>query len=178
MAQTEKLLTDAFWQLLGEKVYKKITVKDIVDLCQVNRNTFYYHFEGIPSLLEQAVRSWADMILSADRPFDTPVHSILPIAEACASRRTAILNLLNSKAREIFLSGLEDLCTRAAERCVSFHRGTEKRPVLSEKDRTLLIRFYKAILYGCLSDWLNGGMEGDFASEMARAASLAKEAGW
>ena len=36
----------------------------------------------------------------------------------------------------------------------------------------------KAILYGCLSDWLNGGMEGDFASEMARAASLAKEAGW
>lgn len=178
MTQTEKLLTDAFWQLLGEKVYKKITVKDIVDLCQVNRNTFYYHFEGIPSLLEQAVRSWADMILSEDRPFDTPIHSIIPIAEACASHRTAILNLLNSKAREMFLSGLESLCLRAAERCVAFHRDTEKRPALSEKDRTLLVRFYKAILYGCLSDWLNGGMEGDFTAEMARAAYLAKDAGW
>ena len=44
MNYTENAIKDAFWQLLEEKPYNKITVKDIVERCQVNRNTFYYHF--------------------------------------------------------------------------------------------------------------------------------------
>ena len=51
MKQTKKLITDTFWQLLEEKPYNKITVQDIVDRCDVNRNTFYYHFQDIPTLL-------------------------------------------------------------------------------------------------------------------------------
>ena len=34
-------------ELLEEKEFTKITVKDIVTRCGINRNTFYYHFEDI-----------------------------------------------------------------------------------------------------------------------------------
>ena len=45
MKRTKELLTDTFWELLEEKAYSKITVNDIVSRCDVNRNTFYYHFQ-------------------------------------------------------------------------------------------------------------------------------------
>lgn len=53
---TKKAIIEAFWKLLEEKPYNKITVKEIVDSCQINRNTFYYHFHDIPDLLEQIIR--------------------------------------------------------------------------------------------------------------------------
>lgn len=37
MNRTKSAITNAFWQLLEEKPYSKITVKDIVDRCQINR---------------------------------------------------------------------------------------------------------------------------------------------
>ena len=36
--------------LLMEKNVKKLTVKDIVEECQITRQAFYYHFEDIPDL--------------------------------------------------------------------------------------------------------------------------------
>ena len=46
---------ETFEDLPQEKTYNKITVQDIVDRCHVNRNTFYYHFQDIPSLLEEII---------------------------------------------------------------------------------------------------------------------------
>lgn len=43
-------LENAFWELLSEREYNKITVTDIVRTADVNRNSFYYHFSGLPEL--------------------------------------------------------------------------------------------------------------------------------
>ena len=43
-------LENAFWELLSEREYRKITVTDIVRTADVNRNSFYYHFTGLPEL--------------------------------------------------------------------------------------------------------------------------------
>ena len=51
---TKKAIKDTFISLLKTKPFNQITVKDIVDECGVNRNTFYYHYEDINDLLEQA----------------------------------------------------------------------------------------------------------------------------
>ena len=39
---TKKAIRDSLVKLLNEKPLSKITVRDIVDDCGVNRNTFYY----------------------------------------------------------------------------------------------------------------------------------------
>lgn len=41
---TRGAIIDSFWVLLNEKSLDKITVKDIIELAEINRNTFYYHF--------------------------------------------------------------------------------------------------------------------------------------
>ena len=54
-AFTERAIKESFLKLLMERPLSQITVKDIVSDCGVNRNTFYYHFEDIPELLEQII---------------------------------------------------------------------------------------------------------------------------
>lgn len=48
-------LENAFWELLAERNYHKITVTDIVRVADVNRNSFYYHFSGLPELADSAI---------------------------------------------------------------------------------------------------------------------------
>ncbi len=42
--KTHKALTEAFWQLLGEKKFEEITVNELCDRAMVRRATFYKHF--------------------------------------------------------------------------------------------------------------------------------------
>lgn len=49
---TKKALADALKTCMQTKPLSKITVSEIVRMCQVNRKTFYYHFIDIYDLLK------------------------------------------------------------------------------------------------------------------------------
>ena len=48
-------LENAFWTLLADRPFGKITVTDVVREARVNRNSFYYHFSGLPELADSAI---------------------------------------------------------------------------------------------------------------------------
>ncbi len=59
---TKEIIAKTFTELLDEKPMSKITVKDIVERCGVNRNTFYYHFRDIPDVVEFILkRKWDEI---------------------------------------------------------------------------------------------------------------------
>ena len=49
---TKKALCDALKQCMQHKPFSKITVTELIRECNVNRKTFYYHFEDIYGLLK------------------------------------------------------------------------------------------------------------------------------
>lgn len=49
--QTKKQLAEALKTAMLHKSFSKISVKDIVEVCGINRKTFYYHFQDIYDLL-------------------------------------------------------------------------------------------------------------------------------
>lgn len=49
--ETKEKMSEALKALIKIKPFAKITVGDIVSYCEINRNTFYYHFENIYDLL-------------------------------------------------------------------------------------------------------------------------------
>ena len=93
MNRTKSAIIDAFWQLLEERPYTKITVRDIVERCQVNRNTFYYHFHDIPELLETTIKSDVDQIIQTNGHFGSPTDCLIPIVERCLKRKKAMLHI-------------------------------------------------------------------------------------
>ena len=65
MAQfTKKAIVESFLKLLNQKPLDKITVREIVEDCEINRNTFYYHFEDIHALLTFIVDTEVERVLA------------------------------------------------------------------------------------------------------------------
>lgn len=50
-------IEQAFWDLLEEKPYRDLTVRELAERAQVNHNTFYYHFGNIDELALSVVES-------------------------------------------------------------------------------------------------------------------------
>ena len=61
---TKNMISDAFIDLTKEKYIDKITVKDIVEKCNITRQTFYYHFQDIMDVIEWSMQQRMEEILS------------------------------------------------------------------------------------------------------------------
>lgn len=151
MKRTKELLTDTFWELLEEKPYSKITVNDIVNRCDVNRNTFYYHFQDIPSLMIISIEKWTDRIIKEYGTSKMPVNCLTYMAQECTKRKRALLHLFHSVEKEKLLSNMNEIayhiiCTYANE--------MKERRNIPEKDKETLIQCYKCFFVGSFLEWL------------------------
>lgn len=53
---TERAIKESFVRLLNEKPLSQISVRMIAEDCGIHRNSFYYHYRDIPSLIEDIVK--------------------------------------------------------------------------------------------------------------------------
>lgn len=174
MNYTENAIKDAFWQLLEEKPYNKITVKDIVERCQVNRNTFYYHFHDIPTLLECIIKERSDFIIQTYSKFGSPIECITPIVQYFTEHKKAILHIYNSMQREFFLTDLEKIADYIVTDYVTTVTADFSIP---DTDRLLLTRFYKCALVGVTLDWMNHEMNYDLSGAASHLCDLLEGSG-
>ena len=61
----KEIIAEAARKLILEKKVKKLTVKDIVEECQITRQAFYYHFEGIPDMIQWSIKQGTRRLLEA-----------------------------------------------------------------------------------------------------------------
>lgn len=67
MKKTEQLIINTFLELVEEKPLDKIAIQDIANKCGINRNTFYYHFDDIYSLIESVFNNH---VVTIERMFE------------------------------------------------------------------------------------------------------------
>lgn len=169
MNRTELAIIDAFWQILEDKNYNKITVKDIVEHCQVNRNTFYYHFQDIPDLLEQSITRYADQIIQAEFKANSPMDCLEPLINSMKSRKNAILHIYHSVSRDVFI----EQSNRLIIHFITKYIDTLTTDItIDPQDKNLLIKFYKCACIGIILDWLDSNMSYDLVSKLSRLSYL------
>lgn len=80
-SETKLLMADALKRLIKNHPFSKITVQDIVNECNINRNTFYYHFENNYDLLyfayEQEVKNIVNSFQSANATLPQAMDFVL-----------------------------------------------------------------------------------------------------
>lgn len=64
---TKRLIYETFIDLLGTKPFDRITVRDIVEACEINRNTFYYYYSDIYELLEEIFTKELNELVEAQK---------------------------------------------------------------------------------------------------------------
>lgn len=168
---TKKAIKDTFIELLSERLLSQITVKDIVERCGINRNSFYYHFRDIPSLIEEIVIEEVDRIIAKYPTLDSLEMAFNAAIDFAEKNRRAILHIFNSINRDIFEQYLWKVCDYIV---VSFCKTVFAEQPVSDDDREIIIQFYKAQCFGMVIDWLSSGMKEDVYHKIHRICELQK----
>lgn len=107
---TRKAIREAFLQLLEERMLSEITVKDIVERCGINRNSFYYHYRDLPALIEEIVQEEADAVIAEHASLHDMVDCFDAVVSFVTHRKRAILHIFRSVSRDVFERYLMKTC--------------------------------------------------------------------
>lgn len=166
---TKDSIKAAFIRLLNERPLNKISVKSIVDACNISRNTFYYHFRDIPGLLEEIILDSANTLV---RENDTVLSMGQCIESAFAfvkANKKAVYHIYNSVDRAAYEEFLMKMCDHTATLLMQEQLAGYDIP---EEDRDALTYFVKCEFIGLCMDWTKNGMNDDIANKYYRTVSL------
>ena len=168
---TRRAIKETFLQLLNNRPLNQITVKDIVEGCGINRNSFYYHFEDLPALVEEIVGEQVQALIQKHPTVSSVEECFDVIIELVMENKRAVYHIYNSLSRDVFERHLMEICRYIAD---SYVKAEFEGSSLSEEDLQTLIRFHKCECFGSVIDWLNGGMKDDIADYFRRVCALQK----
>lgn len=158
MNRTKKVISEAFWQLLEEKPYSKITVQNIVERCQISRNSFYYHFQDIPALVEYSIQEWTEQVIKNNCDFGSPSKCLVPIVQEIMKRKVAFIHIYRSACGEALIRHMNQVGFRIVQ---SYIDAATKNINISEEDKAVFSRYYKCVFAGTVLDWLDAGASYD-----------------
>ncbi|MDF1495963.1 TetR-like C-terminal domain-containing protein [Caproiciproducens sp. CPB-2] len=168
--KTKKELRQGLTQLLEEKSIKDITVRELSDLVDINRGTFYLHYKDVFDMVEQIEKEMFENFHSVlDRyPAESlngrPLPMIVDIFRFVKENADMCKVLISSNGDILFINRLKDL---VRERC--FRDWME----LFGKSQNFEY-YYSFIVSGCiglLQKWLETGLK----ESSEHMASLAEQ---
>lgn len=178
--QTKKALSISLKKFMEKKPLRKITVTEIITDCDVNRKTFYYHFEDIYALLKWTLEQEAvEVVKQFDLSSNTEEALAFIIAYVeqnshvlncaydsigreemkrflCSDFREIILNLINTFEQNLSLHVGEDfktfLCTLYTEALAGILIDYFQKPEDFNKDK--IVSYITLILHTSIPETL------------------------
>lgn len=170
MAQTtQRALAASLKKLLMTKTLDKITVKDLVQDCQVNRQTFYYHFQDIYALLDWIFTTESAEIIAENKTKSTWQKGFLRVFEYMRENQHLAINVYRSIGRE----QLEQYLYRVVFDLIYDVVDEQAADLaVSEEDKRFITDFYKYAFVGLVLEWLRTGMKEEPQKMIARLDKL------
>ena len=134
--RTKKLLADALAALMKQKPLKSITVRELTELADLNRGTFYLHFKDVYDLAEQIENGIFDRFNEIIADFDSSKNETLEVMES-------------SQTLRFFLTRLFELLADSADMAQSLI-GVNGDPAFIEKLKSRLEQRSYSTLYNAL----------------------------
>ena len=119
-ADVKREITETLLRLLEKKSLEKITVKELVTLCGISRQTFYYHFEDVLDVVDWWTRQGAQHLMEESLHTEDPRKALRLFVDYTAEHRQTLQHLLASRWREqlerrlvqVFTTYLQDMLHR------------------------------------------------------------------
>ncbi len=168
---TKKAIRETFLKLLREKPVSRITIREIVEECQINRNTFYYYYHDLPELIEEILTEETEKAVSRCNNVNSVEECVELIVNDLLTNKKVILHLHQSSVsnRMFYEQYLRKVCEHFIS---SFLENPLSEMGLSETDKNTLVRFYQCACFGYLIEWLDNGMKTDILSDFHRICEL------
>lgn len=166
--QTQRFIMSTFMQLLESESLDKITVRDIVEECEINRNTFYYHYSDIYDLLDDVFRVETEKFMSEDVDENTTFGEEYERAACFVLKyKKAILHIYDSKKRDVLQNYLETLAFSFISRFVKKEADGYGLP---DEDIDYITGFYTHAIVGNTLGWIKRKLPSGQEKFIARTA--------
>ena len=166
--QTQKFIMSTFMQLLEGESLDKITVRDIVEECEINRNTFYYHYSDIYDLLDDVFRVETEKFMSEDVDENTTFGEEYERAACFVLKyKKAILHIYDSKKRDVLQNYLATLAFSFISRFVKKEADGYGLP---DEDIDYITGFYTHAIVGNTLGWIKRKLPSGQEKFIARTA--------
>ncbi len=139
----------AFFELLAEKDYGRITVQDLLDRAGVGRATFYAQFRGKEDVLAAAVSDLCAQALADD---NSSMDAKAQVAHAFANlweRRACVKTLVSGAGAQPFADCLRHAAVARAARVVP----EQPSGPAAQMDRSFLLHHIAAAFVGAVQWW-------------------------
>lgn len=109
--KTKNAIINAFLQLRSKKPLERITVKELSDLAEINKATFYLHYKDIYDLSETLENELLDNVFNKlehpDTVISEPKRFIRELIDGLVSNQSLIDIIFSNDRRGIFVDRLE-----------------------------------------------------------------------
>lgn len=152
---TRMIIEQCFLALLEEKPVSKITVTELCEKAQINRATFYKHYQDVPQLLEKLEEDLFDQVRDMFRHEATDLEVNLMEMMNYTKREWKKFMALGSD------NGDPNLMTKTFLICYenAYPILVQNMPEISEAKRQMLFHFMSQGAGGILTWWIKDGMK-------------------
>ena len=152
--RTKLQLEDAFKELLLEKTFHKITIKDLTNKCHISRMAFYYHFQDIPDLIcyimEQGSKELLENCL-AQPTLEDKIRYLLSVAlNARPLIQRTIPSSYQSELEPLLLEQFYSFFDQLTNESASSSLVSDS---LTASQRKLLLRYHSLAFLGLVRTW-------------------------
>lgn len=153
---TKKILANSLKKLMLKKPLARITIKDIVNDCGFNRQTFYYHFQDIYDLLGWTYKTELVDSISDFKTYDNWPQGFLKIFQYVKNNKSFCINTFNSLGRD----HLENfLYNQIFYMIIDVIEEISINSNISSKEKEFIANFYTYAFIGILTSWIKTNME-------------------
>lgn len=153
---TKKAMATSLKELLLEKPLPKITVNDITERCDINRQTFYYHFQDIQDLVEWICLMDAEKVLKGNKTYDTWQEGFLSIFYVLMEDKPFVTNIYRSVSLETLNRYLYRVVYPLLYNVVE---EKAKDFVVREEDKKFIADFFKYAFVAIVLEWIGNDMK-------------------
>ena len=152
---TKKAIKDTFLELLRTKPFDKITVRDVVETCGINRNTFYYYYSDIYDLLEEVFKKELTELVTVHETGASWIKGFTRVGEVAYSNKKIINNICSSRSYDYLENYMFKACSFVIVDLVNqMAEGME----VPSADIEFISSFYEHAFFGIISEWFRTGM--------------------
>ena len=155
---TKIAIAYAFRDLLSEKPVNKITISDITEKCDINRQTFYYHFHDIIDLTEWICEAAANKALKENKTYDTWQEGFLSIFALIKKDQDLVINIFRYAPKGYIYNYLYKLTYGLIYDVLA---EKSKGMTVRKEDISFIVDFYKYSFVGIVAKWIENGMKED-----------------
>ena len=168
---TKNAIKQTFIGLLETKALSKITVQDIADACGINRNSFYYHFQDIPALIEEIIMEEADRLIAEYPTISSLEKAILVAVDFAKKNQKMARNIYHSANRDIFEQHLWKICDYVVH---AYGESAFPDVKADPESVEILADYYKCVCFGIIMEWMEKGMPQDTEAMVHKFLTLSE----